>query len=209
MQLDANSISRMQKVNFMKKIVSIVGVILIMLLNPVFADDQPMSNPNVVMETSKGTIVLELCPDKAPITVKNFITYANDGFYDKTIFHRVINNFMIQGGGFTVDMEQKQTRAPIQNEADNSLKNIRGTIAMARTREPHSATAQFFINTVDNSSLNHKEKTPEGWGYTVFGKVVAGMDVVDAISTSKTGVKGYFRDVPIDNIIINKVFIKK
>jgi peptidyl-prolyl cis-trans isomerase B (cyclophilin B) len=161
------------------------------------------ANPKVEMETSKGKMVIELFPDKAPETVKNFLNYVETKYYDGTIFHRVIPKFMIQGGGFTSDMKQKSAGAPIENEADNGLKNDRGTIAMARTGDPHSATAQFFINSVNNDFLNHKSKTQQGWGYVVFGKVIAGMDVIDAISASKTVTRGRFRDVPAETIEIN------
>ena len=166
------------------------------------AQEPAKGNPQVVIETSEGNIVLELYPDKAPATVKNFLEYVDAKFYDSTIFHRVIRGFMIQGGGFTADMNQKPTNDPIQNEADNGLENQRGTIAMARTSAPHSATSQFFINSVNNDFLNFKSKSGQGWGYAVFGKVVEGMDVVDAISAVKTGAKGMFRDVPADPIVI-------
>ena len=162
-------------------------------------------NPSVEMDTTKGKIVLELYADKAPKTVKNFLAYVDAGFYDGTIFHRVIPNFMIQGGGFSADMQQKKTRSPIDNEADNGLRNERGTIAMARTSNPHSATAQFFINTKNNDFLNHTGKSPQGWGYAVFGRVTEGMVVVDAISGVKTGTRGPFRDVPMDPIVITGV----
>ncbi|MCB1838259.1 MAG: peptidylprolyl isomerase, partial [Alcanivoracaceae bacterium] len=145
------------------------------------------ANPQVTLDTSKGEIVLELYPDKAPATVANFLTYVQDGFYNGTVFHRIIPNFMIQGGGFDQQYQKKDTRDAIQNEADNGLGNDRGTIAMARTGDPHSATAQFFINTVDNTPLNFTGKNPRGWGYAVFGKVIKGMDVVDAISATPTG----------------------
>ncbi len=161
-------------------------------------------NPKVVLETSKGKIVLELYADKAPETVKNFMTYVDAGFYNNTIFHRVIPNFMIQGGGFTADMRQKSTRAPIRNEADNGMRNQRGTIAMARTPNPHSATAQFFINSVDNAALNYREKSPQGWGYAVFGYVVEGMGVVDTISKAKTVTRRRFRDVPAEPVVITR-----
>jgi cyclophilin family peptidyl-prolyl cis-trans isomerase len=160
------------------------------------------SNPKVVLETSKGSIVLELYPGKAPETVQNFLSYVDAKFYDDTIFHRVIPGFMIQGGGFTADMERKTTQAPIKNEADKGLKNDRGTISMARTGDPHSATAQFFINTVNNDALNHTSKTPQGWGYAAFGKVVEGMDAVDAISAVKTTTRGPYRDVPVEPVVI-------
>ena len=166
-------------------------------------------NPTVEMETTKGKIVIELFAEKAPDTVKNFINYVDAKFYDGTIFHRVIPNFMIQGGGFTSDMKKKPTNAPIKNEADNGLKNDRGTIAMARTGDPHSATAQFFINTVNNDFLNHKSKTQQGWGYVVFGKVTTGMDVVDAISSVKTVTSGMYRDVPAETIEIRNAGVLK
>jgi peptidyl-prolyl cis-trans isomerase B (cyclophilin B) len=166
-------------------------------------------NPQVIMETSKGTIVLEVFPDEAPETVKNFLQYVRWGHYDGTIFHRVIPDFMIQGGGFTPDMKRKQTEMPVQNEANNGLKNKRGTVAMARTPDPHSATDQFFINTKSNGFLNHKDTTPQGWGYAVFGKVIKGMDVVDAISGVKTGKKGMMGDVPVEPVKIIKMTIKE
>jgi cyclophilin family peptidyl-prolyl cis-trans isomerase len=159
-------------------------------------------NPKVVLETSRGMIVLELYPDKAPETVKNFLDYVDAKYYDGTIFHRVIPKFMIQGGGFTADMKRKTTRAPIKNEADQGLKNNRGTIAMARTGDPHSATAQFFINTINNDFLNHRSKSQQGWGYAAFGQVVEGMETVDAISAVKTGTRGGFRDVPAEPVVI-------
>lgn len=158
------------------------------------------------METSKGTMIIELYPDKAPKTVKNFLAYVRSGAYDGTIFHRVIKNFMNQGGGYTVDFEKKPTNDPIKNEADNGLKNLKYTIAMARTSAPHSATNQFFINTNDNSFLDFTSKTSRGWGYTVFGKVIKGQDVVDKISQVKTGAKGPFAsDAPMVNIVIRKM----
>ena len=168
---------------------------------------QPKSNPRVALDTTKGKIVLELYPDKAPKTVENFLEYVRSGFYDGLIFHRVIPGFMIQGGGFTADMTQKPTRAPIQNEADNGLRNERGTICMARTPDPHSASSQFFINVADNSSLDHKSKTPQGWGYAVFGKVVEGMDVADAIVGVRTTTKGPYGDVPVEPIVIKKASV--
>jgi cyclophilin family peptidyl-prolyl cis-trans isomerase len=159
-------------------------------------------NPKVVLDTSKGKIVLELYPDNAPETVKNFLNYVDAKYYDGTIFHRVIPNFMIQGGGFTTDMKRKNPQAPIKNEADKGLKNDRGTIAMARTGDPHSATAQFFINSKNNDFLNHKSKTQQGWGYTAFGKVIEGMKTVDAISAVKTKTAGGARDVPAEPVVI-------
>ncbi len=158
---------------------------------------------NVVFETNLGAISLELYPDKAPETVANFTDYIRAGHYNGTVFHRVIPNFMIQGGGFTADLNQKATNAPIPNEADNGLQNLRGTIAMARTADPHSASAQFFINVADNAFLNFSAPTRQGWGYAVFGKVTAGMDVVDAIVALPTGAAGPFgSDVPRQAVII-------
>lgn len=164
-------------------------------------------NPRVALDTSKGRIVLELDAGKAPKTVANFLQYVKSGHYNGVIFHRVMDGFMIQTGGFTADMTQKPTKAPIQNEADNGLRNDRGTIAMARTGDPHSASAQFFINTVDNSALNHKSKTPPGWGYAVFGKVVEGMDVVDQISKVATGSKSGHQNVPVEPVTIKKATV--
>lgn len=156
----------------------------------------------VVMETSEGTIKIELWADKAPITVKNFLRYVDEGYYDGTVFHRVISNFMIQGGGMTPDLKSKATRDPIKNEASPELKNDRGTIAMARTNMVNSATSQFFINVVDNDFLNHKSKTPMGWGYAVFGKIVEGMDVVDKIKDVPTTTQGQFENVPETPVVI-------
>ena len=157
--------------------------------------------------TNHGNIDIELDFDKAPATAANFEQYAKDGFYNGTIFHRVIPGFMIQGGGMESGMKEKDTREPIANEADNGLKNARGTIAMARTSDPHSASAQFFINLVDNHFLNHTSKTNAGWGYAVFGQVVAGMDIVDKIATVKTGRSGMHRDVPQEEVVIEKTEI--
>lgn len=166
-----------------------------------------MAKTKVTMETSKGTITLELDGDNAPATVENFLTYVKEGFYDGTIFHRVINGFMIQGGGFTRDMNQKTTRESIKNEAMNGLKNRRGTIAMARTMIPDSATSQFFINLLDNDFLDFTSATPQGYGYAVFGEVVDGMDVVDEIAKVKTGFAGPHQNVPEEAIVIKKVSI--
>ena len=157
------------------------------------------------METNYGTIMIELDADKAPITVDNFKKYVADGFFDNTIFHRVIPNFMIQGGGFNPGMSQKQTLDPIENEADNGLANDRGTIAMARTMDPHSASSQFFINLKDNAFLNHSGKNAQGWGYCVFGKVTEGMDVVDKIAAVATGNRGGHADVPVEDVVITLV----
>ncbi|HEU4753806.1 MAG TPA: peptidylprolyl isomerase [Armatimonadota bacterium] len=162
----------------------------------------------VTIETSMGTIELELYPDKAPITVANFVQYAKKGFYNGTIFHRVIPGFMIQGGGFTRDMKEKETGAPIKNEAGNGLTNDRGTIAMARTGDPDSATAQFFINVADHASLNHRDDSPEGIGYAVFGKVTKGMDVVDKIVAVPTTTVGRYEDVPKTPVVIKSVKVK-
>jgi len=158
----------------------------------------------VKLDTSVGTILIELDRAKAPESAKNFAEYVNDGFYDGTIFHRVIPGFMAQGGGFTTDFSQKKPRSPINNEAENGLKNTRGTLAMARTGDPHSATAQFFINYKDNGFLDHTSPTPQGWGYAVFAKVVEGMDVVDKMAEIPTGSKGPHQDVPKTDIVITK-----
>ena len=166
------------------------------------AAEKPAANPKVELDTSKGKIVLELYLQKAPQTVVNFLGYVDAKFYDGTIFHRVIPSFMIQGGGFTADMKRKPGKGPIQNEADKGLKNDRGTIAMARTGDPHSATAQFFINLINNDFLNHKNKTQQGWGYAAFGRVIEGMDVIDAISAVKTTKRGMYRDVPVEAVVI-------
>lgn len=161
----------------------------------------------VIIRTTFGDIKLELDAEKAPVTVANFLNYAGAGFYDGTIFHRVINNFMIQGGGFDTNMEQKAVGKPIENEADNGLKNDYGTIAMARTMEPHSATAQFFINVKDNDFLNHSGKNMQGWGYAVFGKMVEGEDVLEKIRNVPTGSRNGHQDVPTDTVIIETVEI--
>ncbi|MGD8846505.1 MAG: peptidylprolyl isomerase [Desulfobacteraceae bacterium] len=160
------------------------------------------------METSKGTIIIELDAKAAPETVANFLEYVKKGFYDGTIFHRVIKNFMIQGGGFTQEMKQKTTSPAIQNEADNGLKNKVGTIAMARTNVPHSATSQFFINVKDNTFLDHKAKTARGWGYCVFGRVTKGMEVVKAIENVSTGTKSGHRDVPVTPVQIKRITVQ-
>ena len=161
----------------------------------------------ILLKTNLGDIKIELDYDKAPVTAKNFEDYVQQGHYDGTIFHRVIKGFMIQGGGFTTEIEQKPTMDPIKNEANNGLENVRGSIAMARTSDPHSATAQFFINTVDNDFLNFRSKDTMGWGYCVFGKVVEGMDVVDKIEGTRTSTRGFFRDVPVEDIIIESAKI--
>jgi len=192
----------------------IAGLFLSVVLGVLPAAGFPSENDTkgvgivtVRMETNKGVITLELDGKNAPETVANFVDYAKAGFYDGTIFHRVIPGFMIQGGGFTIDMKQKAARAPIKNEAGNGLKNTTGTIAMARTSDPHSATAQFFINVKDNGFLDHTTPTPQGWGYCVFGKVTDGMDVVHAIEHVQTGNRSGFQDVPLAEVVINKVTV--
>ncbi|MBZ2164295.1 peptidylprolyl isomerase [Alteromonas stellipolaris] len=161
----------------------------------------------VTLKTNFGDITLELFEDKAPKTVENFLSYVKEGFYDDTIFHRVIDGFMIQGGGFTADMDQKDTKDTIENEANNGVANEIGTIAMARTNDPHSATAQFFINVGNNSFLNHTSESVNGWGYCAFGKVTDGMDVVEKIKSVKTGSSGYHQDVPAEPVIIEKAVV--
>ncbi len=199
---------------FMKKI---IFVFILLLLAGVTAckgesgksevkmDDLAGTGIVVVMKTSMGEVEMELYRDKAPDTVDNFLKYVDDGFYDGTIFHRVISNFMIQGGGFTSDMDQKKTNPPVKNEANNGLSNRIGSIAMARTADVHSATAQFFINVKDNDFLNYKSSDSQGFGYCVFGQVVSGMDVVNAIKDVQTGNKGYFQDVPVKTVMIESV----
>ena len=166
-----------------------------------------MPAAHILMTTTVGPMTLELDAENAPKTVENFLSYVSGGFYDGTIFHRVINNFMVQGGGFTADMEQKATQAPIENEANNGFKNARGTIAMARTQDPHSATAQFFINVQDNDFLNHTGENMQGWGYAVFGKVTEGEDVLDKIRCVQTGSQAGHQDVPVEPIIIESVTV--
>lgn len=167
------------------------------------------TQPIVEMQTNKGSIIIELNAEKAPISAENFLNYVRDNFYDKTIFHRVIPNFMIQGGGFTPEMGQKKTRSEIKNEADNGLKNLRGTLAMARTQVVDSASSQFFINLADNDFLNHQGKTPNAYGYAVFGQVIKGMEVVDEIAKVNTGNSGHHQDVPKEPVIIEKVSIQE
>ena len=165
------------------------------------------TNPRVKLQTNQGAIVITLDAEKAPKTVENFISYVKNGFYDGTIFHRVIDGFMIQGGGFEPGLKQKPTQAPIENEANNGLKNDKYTVAMARTSDPHSATAQFFINVADNDFLNFTAPTPNGWGYAVFGKVTEGTDVVDKIKGVKTGNSGFHQNVPVEDVVIEKAEI--
>lgn len=181
--------------------------ILSVLLLALFSNSVWAEKVKVSMQTSLGEIKLELDQDKAPETVANFVQYAKDGFYDGTIFHRVIKDFMIQGGGFTPDMQQKETHSPIKNEAKNGLKNKAGSIAMARTSAPHSATSQFFINHKDNASLDYPSF--DGWGYAVFGEVTEGMDVVNAIAEVQTGISHRMQDVPVNTVVIEKVTISE
>lgn len=180
-------------------------ILLTLLLTGVFSQSAVAENVRILMETSQGNIILELDKEKAPKTVENFLSYVDEDFYSGTIFHRVIKDFMIQGGGFTPDMKRKKVHAPVENEAKNGLKNKRGTIAMARTGKPHSATAQFFINHKDNAFLDYPAR--DNWGYCVFGKVVEGMDVVDAIANQKTGIKNRLPNVPETTITIDKVSV--
>ncbi len=188
----------------MNKLLSVLTLsISLLVANTTFADAN--SSHQVLLQTNLGSIKLQLDADKAPITVANFENYVEKGFYDGTIFHRVIGNFMIQGGGFRPGLIEKESDAPISNEADNGLSNIAGSIAMARTQDPHSATAQFFINVNDNSALDFQARTTEGWGYAVFGRVIDGMDVVERIKNVKTTTKRWFRNVPVEDVIIEKV----
>ena len=181
----------------------------LMLITGIISSVAMAANPQVKLETSHGDIMLLLDAQAAPESVANFVLYVEDSFYNGTVFHRVIKDFMIQGGGFEQGMKKKDSRAPIKNEANNGLKNLRGSIAMARTGDPHSATAQFFINTVDNSFLNHTGQNTRGWGYAVFGKVISGMETVDRIRNLKTGKTGMYRDVPVQPVIINKASLIK
>ncbi|MGY4876600.1 peptidylprolyl isomerase [Vreelandella aquamarina] len=163
----------------------------------------------IVLQTNHGDITIELNHEKAPVTAANFEQYVRDGFYDGTLFHRVIDGFMVQGGGFDLDFNQKPTRDPIENEADNGLKNTKGTLAMARTQDPHSASSQFFINVNDNTFLNHTGKNLQGWGYAVFAEVTDGMDVVDAIRKVSTTRRGMHADVPAEDVVIEKAYVKE
>ena len=191
----------------MKKII-IMSLLALFVFLPQSALAQKEA-PVVELHTSMGLIVIELDKGNAPVTSENFITYVEEGFYDGTVFHRVIPNFMIQGGGMTADMDQKKTHASIKNEADNGLKNDKYTVAMARTNDPHSATAQFFINTKGNDFLNFRSPTMQGWGYCVFGKVIEGQDVVDAIEQVDTSTKGYHENVPVTPVIIEKAVMRQ
>lgn len=191
----------------------IVGMAIVLATAAVAAEQKgdtpvaanPSGNPVVLMKTSQGDIKIELDKAKAPVTVENFLVYVNDKFYDGTIYHRVIPAFMIQGGGFDKEMNQKKTKAPIKNEAGNGLKNLNGTLAMARTGDPNSATAQFFINTKDNAFLDHRNDTPQGYGYAVFGKVIEGQDVVKKIEQVQTTTKAPHENVPVTPVVIESV----
>ena len=180
-------------------------LVLTLASGTVFAADNVATNPRVVLDTSQGKITLELLRKDAPLSVANFIEYAKSGFYNGTVFHRVIPNFMIQGGGFSADLEQKDTHGTLKNEANNGLRNLRGTVAMARRAEPDSATAQFFINLTENNFLDHQSETNAGWGYAVFARVTEGMAVVDKIAATATTVVGPMSDVPTQAIVIKSV----
>ena len=196
----------MRKTLYVMLAILALVVIVVVVANMKGADKMP---DEVLIKTSMGNITIELYPEKSPITVENFLTYVKEGFYNGTIFHRVIDGFMIQGGGFEPGMVAKKTNPPIKNEANNGLSNLRGTIAMARTQVIDSATSQFFINLKDNTFLDHRDDTPQGYGYCVFGKVIKGMDVVDKIAKVKTHSVGYYQDVPVNDVVIEKVEIIK
>ena len=189
----------------------ILSALLCISATSSFAKENKMSEPSskIKLTTSLGAIIVQLNTEKAPVSSANFLTYVNEGFYNGTIFHRVIKGFMAQGGGFDVSFKQKENHAPIKNEADNGLKNARGTLAMARTNDPNSATGQFFINLKDNGFLDHTSPTPSGWGYAVFGEVIEGMEVVDKMAEQPTGNKGVHQDVPRTDIIIEKAEVVK
>ena len=190
------------------RLTQILGVaIVIHLVFATAAYSQTTENPMIKMSTNFGDIQIELFPKEAPDTTSNFLRYVKDGFFDGLIFHRVIPDFVIQGGGFEPGMRKRATNPPIENEADNGLKNKRGTLSMARTNDPHSATSQFFINLKDNDFLDYKSKDANGWGYAVFAKVVSGMDVVDAIANATTGNVGGHSDVPVEDVVIEKAVL--
>ncbi len=194
-----------QMSNVARQARKLVAVFCLFLAGGLFTSaysDSHSTNPMLKLETSLGSISVELYEDKAPVTVANFLNYVDNGHFDGLIFHRVISGFMVQGGGFDETMKERDTVAPIQNEADNGLKNEVGTLAMARTGDPHSASGQFFINLVDNDFLNHTGKNQQGWGYAVFGKVTEGMDVVEAIGAVATGTVGRYSDVPLEPVVI-------
>ncbi|MSR17032.1 MAG: peptidyl-prolyl cis-trans isomerase [Methylococcaceae bacterium] len=187
----------------------LLSMLFLFTISTAFAMENKMTHPKVKLTTSLGDITIQLNSEKAPISSENFLTYVKEGFYNGTIFHRVIKDFMAQGGGFDTSFNQKEVHAPIENEADNGLKNTRGTIAMARTNVPNSATAQFFINYKDSSFLDHTGKNASGWGYAVFGEVIEGMDIVDKMATQPTSSKNGHQDVPKTDIIIEKAEIIK
>jgi len=197
----------------MKHVKIFATIAMAMCLAPIhqlFAEKgELMTAETAIIKTNKGDITVKLDAEKAPITVDNFVRYAKDGYYDNTLFHRVIPGFMIQGGGFDTDFSQKETRENIQNEANNGLKNTRATLAMARTPDPHSASSQFFINLADNDFLNFRSETPQGYGYAVFGEVTGGMDVVDAIAKVSTAGRMGHQDVPVEDVFIEKVIIEQ
>jgi peptidyl-prolyl cis-trans isomerase B (cyclophilin B) len=199
----------MKEPHDMKHLISTFLALLLCCVSPLSYSLDKGTKTMVKLRTNHGTITLELDAEKAPNTVKNFLEYVNSGFYTNTIFHRVIDGFMIQGGGFEPGMKQKPVNAPIKNEAANGLKNDNYTVAMARTNDPHSATAQFFINVKNNGFLNYSAPNPQGYGYCVFGKVIDGMDVVDAIRKVKTGNRAGFQDVPLEDVIITKAEVVK
>jgi len=199
----------MKELHDMKNLINALSALLLCCVSPLSYSLEKGIDTMVKLHTNRGTITLQLDAEKAPNTVKNFLEYVNSGFYSKTIFHRVIDGFMIQGGGFEPGMKQKPVNAPIKNEAANGLKNDNYTVAMARTNDPHSATAQFFINVKDNGFLNHSAPTPQGYGYCVFGKVVEGKEVVDAIRKVSTGNRAGFQDVPKEDVIITKAEVVK
>ncbi len=188
------------------KILLLGGLFMVFSMGLSTISEAAADNPRVVMETSMGTMVLELYPDKAPISVKNFLAYVDSGFYDNTIFHRVMPGFVIQGGGFEAEMEKKETNDPIKNEADNGLRNLRATLSMARTSQINSATSQFFINLKNNSALDHGSRD---FGYAVFAKVVKGVNVIDKIAGVKTTTKGHYRDVPAEPVFITSAYREK
>ncbi len=185
----------------------LLSLLFLFTATTAFATEKTMTHPKVKLTTSLGNITIQLNNEKAPISSANFLTYVKEGFYNGTIFHRVIKDFMAQGGGFDTSFTQKEVHAPIENEADNGLKNTRGTLAMARTNVPNSATAQFFINYKDNTFLNHTGKNASGWGYAVFGEVIEGMDIVDKMASVPTGSKNGYQDVPKTDIVIEKAEI--
>ncbi len=192
-----------------RAILTLLAILALPLSAAAAGQPAKSANPNVRMTTSLGIIEIELDAQRAPATVKNFLGYVESGFYNGTIFHRVIPGFMVQGGGMMPGMKEKPTGAKIQNEADNGLKNLAGTLAMARTSDPHSASAQFFINTVDNSFLDHRDKTMQGWGYAVFGKITKGMDVVKKIEAVQTSNAGMHQNVPNEAVLIKKATLEK